>query len=53
MAAWSPAVAGSPTQAELAKISVVQINFWTQTQTGPQKPGCVALSDYVQLRNWS
>lgn len=53
LAAWAPAIAGSPTQAELAKISVVQIDFYTQTQTGPQKPGCVALSDYVQLRNWS
>lgn len=53
LAAWSPAIAGSPTQAELAKISVVQIDFYTQTQTGPQKPGCVALSDYVQMRNWS
>ena len=53
LAAWAPAIAGSPTQAELAKISVVQIDFYTQTQNGPQKPECVALSDYVQLRNWS
>ena len=53
LAAWSPAIAGSPTQAELAKISVVQIELYTQTQIGPQRPGCVAMSDYVQLRNWS
>jgi prepilin-type N-terminal cleavage/methylation domain-containing protein len=53
LAAWSAAIPTAPTQAELAKISVVQIDLYTQTQTGPQKPGCVALSDYVQLRNWS
>jgi prepilin-type N-terminal cleavage/methylation domain-containing protein len=53
LAAWSAANPNAPTQAELAKISVVQVDFYTQTQTGPQKPGCVALSDYVQLRNWS
>jgi len=52
LAAWTPANPLAPTQAELAKISVVQIDLWTQTQTGPQKPACVALSDYVQLRNW-
>lgn len=52
LAAWSAAIPNSPTQAELAKISVVQIDLWTQTQTGPQKPGCVALTDYVKLRNW-
>jgi prepilin-type N-terminal cleavage/methylation domain-containing protein len=52
LAAWSAANPAAPTQAELAKISVVQIELFTQTQTGPQKPGCVALSDYVQLRNW-
>lgn len=52
LAAWNPANPLAPTQAELAKISVVQIDLWTQTQTGPQKPACVALSDYVQLRNW-
>jgi hypothetical protein len=53
LAAWSAANPSAPTQAELAKISVVQVDLYTQTQTGPQKPGCVALSDYVQLRNWS
>jgi prepilin-type N-terminal cleavage/methylation domain-containing protein len=33
-------------------ISVVQIRLWTQTQVGPQRPACVNLTDYVQLRNW-
>ena len=52
LAAWSAAIPTAPTQAELAKISVVQIDLWTQTQTGPQRPDCVALTDYVKLRNW-
>ena len=47
LAAWS-----SPAHT-LAEISVVQIDLWTKTQTGPQQPKCVALTDYVQLRNWS
>jgi hypothetical protein len=46
LAAWS-----SPAHT-LAEISVVQIDLWTQTQTGPNKPACVPLTDYVQLRNW-
>ena len=46
LASW---VSGTNT---LNQISVVQINLWTQTQTGPQKPACVNLTDYVQLRNW-
>ena len=46
LAAWS-----SSTNS-LNDISVVQINLWTQTQTGPQAPACVNLTDYVQLRNW-
>ena len=53
LAPWSPAIPNAPTQTELAKISVVQIDLWTQTQTGPETPKCVALSDYVNLRNWS
>lgn len=53
LAAWSAVNPNAPTQAELAKISVVQIDLYTQTQTGPQKPACQGLSDYVQLRNWS
>jgi prepilin-type N-terminal cleavage/methylation domain-containing protein len=52
LAAWSAANPNSPTTAELARISVVQIDLWTQTKTGPQTPTCVALTDYVQLRNW-
>ena len=52
LAAWSAANPNAPTQAELAKISVVQIDLWTQTQTGPNKPACVALTDAVKLRNW-
>lgn len=52
LAAWSAANPNAPTQTELAKISVVQIDLWTQTQTGPQTPDCVALTDYVNLRNW-
>jgi len=32
-------------------IGYVQLNFFTQTQTGTQAPACVPLSDYVQLRN--
>lgn len=46
LAAW---VSGTNT---LSQISTVQINLWTQTQTGPQQPACVNLTDYVQLRNW-
>lgn len=42
---------GSPTTTELPTISYVTINFYTQTQTGPQKPACMPLSDYVDLRN--
>jgi hypothetical protein len=47
LAAW-------PTDGSMSTelISVVQIRLWTQTQTGPQKPACVNLTDYVQLRNW-
>jgi len=52
LAAWSAANPLAPTTAELARISVVQIDLWTQTKTGPQTPACVALTDYVQLRNW-
>lgn len=46
LAAWSS------TSNTLADISVVQIDLWTQTQTGAQTPKCVGLTDYVQLRNW-
>ena len=53
LAPWAPAIPNAPTQQELAEISVVQIDLWTQTQTGPHTPKCVALSDYVELRNWS
>lgn len=44
--------AGTQVQSSLKQISVVQIDLWTQTQTGPQRPACVQLTDYVQLRNW-
>jgi len=50
LALWSTSVAAPYNT--LASISVVQIDLWTQTQTGPQKPDCVALTDYVRLRNW-
>lgn len=50
LAAYSPS--SPPAGKSVADISVVQIDLWTQTQTGPQKPKCVALTDYVQLRNW-
>jgi prepilin-type N-terminal cleavage/methylation domain-containing protein len=50
LAAWSTGLA-APYNAT-SYISVVQIDMWTQTQTGPQKPDCVALTDYVKLRNW-
>ncbi len=35
------------------KITVVQIDLWTQTQTDRNRPACVPLTDYVQLRNLS
>jgi len=50
LAAWSTSVAAPYNTT--SSISVVQIDLWTQTQTGPQTPACVNLTDYVQLRNW-
>jgi len=36
----------------LSAVYGIQIDLWTQTQQGPQRPACVPLTDYVQLRNW-
>jgi len=46
-----PTTVASPTAAQIPTITYVTINFFTQTQTGPHKPACVALTDYVQMRN--
>ena len=36
----------------LGAIFGVQIDLWTQTQQGSQRPACVPMTNYVQLRNW-
>jgi prepilin-type N-terminal cleavage/methylation domain-containing protein len=36
----------------LGSIFGVQIDLWTQTQQGSQRPACVPMTNYVQLRNW-
>jgi prepilin-type N-terminal cleavage/methylation domain-containing protein len=38
-------------QTDLAAITYVKVELYTQVQTGPQKPGCVSLTDSIQLRN--
>jgi len=43
--------AGTVTGTDLNRIGFVQLNFFTQTQTGIQRPACTPLSDYVELRN--
>ena len=48
----SPALS-TPTAAQVGTIAYVTVNFYTQTQTGSQKPSCTLLSDYVELRNKS
>jgi prepilin-type N-terminal cleavage/methylation domain-containing protein len=35
----------------LGSIQFIEIDLYTQTQTGPQRPACVALTDRVELRN--
>jgi prepilin-type N-terminal cleavage/methylation domain-containing protein len=48
----SPALS-TPASSALGTIAYVTVNLFTQTQTGPQKPSCTLLSDYVELRNKS
>jgi prepilin-type N-terminal cleavage/methylation domain-containing protein len=45
-----PVTTQDPTT-RLGTIVYVTLNFYTQTQTGPQKPSCTLLSDFVELRN--
>lgn len=37
---------------DLAKVQLIEIDLYTQTRSGPHPPGCVALVDRVQLRNY-
>ena len=39
------------TATQLAEIQYIEVDLYTQTQTGPQTPACVPLQDYVELRN--
>lgn len=48
----SPAIS-TPAAADLGSIAYVTVNLFTQTQTGPQKPSCTLLSDYIDMRNKS
>jgi hypothetical protein len=47
----NPVSSVATTQAALNAVSYVTINLFTQTQTGSQRPACLPLTDYVQLRN--
>jgi prepilin-type N-terminal cleavage/methylation domain-containing protein len=47
----SPVTVSAPTSAQLGTIAYVTVNLFTQTRTGPAKPSCTLLSDYIELRN--